>query len=199
MFRKRVLQILRSLKSDIAYAKTYPAQGPTAAQIVTGNVAERVMLQLATSDLNAAGLVSAAKNPLTDFRICCKEEVVTLTAAAYKDTNITLPAGAIPIFFSLNFETAITLAGTAVVKIGVGSSGNEDLFFLTSTTMTKNTKEGGQSLTAAASATAITVRLTATDTNGAVVAGGTPSLFAAGEKIRIRVIYMRVDVLPDAA
>lgn len=119
------------------------------------------------------------------------EQAVTLAAAASGDLTTQLPANYRVIFASANNDTLLSY-GTAV-KFGIGTAADPDKFLLSSTTLTKNTKNEGQPLEAVASGSAaVTVRVSAVDTNGA--AAGTMT-----GTVRARLVYEYITNIASAA
>ena len=118
------------------------------------------------------------------------EEALVFNGDASKDLATQLPANAIPLFATLNYDAAMTL--TTAVKMGFGVAGTVSGYCLSGTGVTKNTKTSGKgSLCGAMVAAPTTITITACAT------GGTAAGTAVGT-VRARLYYELYDQLPDA-
>jgi hypothetical protein len=106
------------------------------------------------------------------YRQAYIEETFTTTAAASKTMTTSLPANAVISAVLINYETAVTLA--TAVKVGFGNAGDIDAYGLTSTAVTKNTKQHFRpNVAPIATATPIGVYAAATDGSAAGTLAGT--------------------------
>lgn len=115
--------------------------------------------------------------------------VNTDTAVSLKKT---IPANSRIIAFNMNFATAVGLA--TAVKVGLGISGDPDSIGLSGTTVTKNTKTDGLTLTTGFVTSETTPIVACCATNGS--AAGT---FNASATIWVRIYYETFPSFPDAA
>ncbi len=184
----------------------------------TGNLRERAMrafadrnamieLEQRVGSLNMnAGAVAAALAGLvgtetdgvvtegTEVRVI--DEVVTLTNAVTTNLTNTVPAGAVIVSVQANLNTAVTGDASGddlFVKVGIGTSGDPDKYGL-SADLTKNAKVNTiPDWAVLASAETIGARAAKTDGTAAT------EKFTAGGKVRIRVVYLTLNSLVDAA
>lgn len=124
------------------------------------------------------------------------EEAVIFAAAASANFTEQVPAGAIPLAASMNYDTAVVLS--TAVKVGLGTAADPDGYGLTGTAVIKNTKHapgtGGKgALCGVQIATATTIQVTACDTAGALAGTVTSGT------VRGRVYYETWDGIADAA
>lgn len=165
-----IRQVLRQIKNKPATA-----------------VAERVLSEWELNALVGVGSSAVAGKFL---RLGMIDEVVAIAAAASGNMTTQLPANAKVLFTSTNNNTALTF-GTAV-KFGVGTAADPDRFLLSATTVTINTKNNATPLEAVGNnAAAVTVAVTAVDTDGAAAGTMTGS-------VRVRLIYVYAESLPNA-
>lgn len=170
MFDERVKNILRAWKN-------LPAT----------TVAARFLSRWMTTSKNAP---SAAQGIGRELRLACIEQTVSIAAAASGDLTTQLPVGAKVLFSQMNFDTVVT--PVTAVKVGFGTAADPDRFGLSDTTLTKNTKTFTAPLEAVSiNNTAVTMRVTAVDTNGA--AAGTMT-----GTVRVLIAYWEIEPLPDA-
>lgn len=118
------------------------------------------------------------------------EEAVVTSASAFVALTTSIPANSKVIAASLNFDTAIVLS--TATKVGFGFSGTPSGLVLSSTVVTKNTKNDTVAPTTTSFATATALRVSAVDNSGA--AAGT----ITSGTVRARVIYEYITSIGDA-
>jgi hypothetical protein len=152
---------------------------------------------------SVAGATAAAAalrfgDSLTEgLELCVIDETVTLTNAASTNITNTVPGGAVILGAQGNLQTAV--AGDAsgdngLVKIGIGNSGDPDAYGKSSG-LTKNLKIDGMIAAWAKLGSAEQIAVYAVDTNGAAVS----EKFVAGATVRVRVYYLQLNSLDNAA
>jgi len=130
-------------------------------------------------------------------RIRVIDETVTLTAAVKTDLTTQLPATSVVLAVQGNLQTTVVGDGTGdngLTKIGIGTAADPDIYGL-SADLVKNTKITGVPAAYAVIAAATTWSVYAVDNAGAAVT----EKFVAGSTVRVRIVYMDLDPLVDAA
>jgi len=126
------------------------------------------------------------------------DETITLTNAVADDTNCVIPAGAVILSVQGNLETVVAGdggGGDAVADIGIGISGGDEDAYAEFGALTKNTKADAiPDWAVLAGETTLAIFALQADGNTAAT-----EEFAAGGKVRIRVVYAVCNSLDYAA
>lgn len=169
-----------------------------------GESSKSAAVELAAADLDAhllgpptAGPLSVTQlNMLADWsqRYIVFEQIVTINPpAASFDLAIDFPANATAISFQINLETLIT--GTGLVrKVGLGTPATADLFGKTLNLLKNSKINMAMGATVLNSTTPVDIRLYAVNNSGTA----TGTMGGPGQIIRVRLIYIFLESLPNA-
>lgn len=144
----------------------------------------------------AATVMTLGEDSTTGTMIKVIDEVVTTTNAVENALTNTVPAGAVILSVQANLNTAITGDASGddlLAKVGVGTNADPDKYGKTSA-LTKNLKiDTVPDWAVLASAETIVVKAAKTDGTACT------EKFTAGGKVRVRVVYLALTSMPDAA
>lgn len=181
----------------------------TGSQLVTITPATTIVGLLTASDVkytgvlsNTAGAAASAailrlgKTATEGTEVKVIDEVVTLTNAVETNLTETVPSGAVILSVQANLNSAVTgdaSGDDGLTKVGIGVTADPDKYGLTSG-LTKNLKaDTVPAWTVLSGAEQICVK--AADNAGAAVT----EKFVAGGTVRVRVVYVTLNSLDDAA
>jgi len=170
-----------------------------------GESSKKAAVDIAAADLDAHFAGPPTTGPLSvaeldrlanwSKRYTIFDEIVTANPpAASFNLGIDLPANATAISFQVNLNTAISKTGLAT-KVGLGTSATADLFGKT-LNLLKNSKINTAMGATVLNSTAPTdIRLFSVNNSGTP----TGTIGGPGQMIRVRLIYISLEPLPDVA